>query len=973
MKLIPERLSARVGAVCFRPLKRLRRAHLPFCNEAGASLIGIIITLLVLGILGAVMYSLTSTSTLSTVASQNSMRAFYLAESGLRVVASEYTGAPTVADKNSVLENFHNSTVALQNNQGSFSIKLYPYWFYSAAAYSDADSTIVLKVPGGVPLVNQDEPASQITLPSSGLLKIKGRTKAVEYNNTPSISGNTITFSNVTIPTGYTISAGDELFIAFTGNPASGNQAVAEGGALVLPGEAFILPVKNGSIKIGKHDYIYESRLPEDIDPDNPPSTVTLTNITSHDLGEPGEFPLDITYDAANPTDLLKTSQIYLAKNIAIHSTGTVGQGPMAASRKEVYVSDVEKGLFGNKPISFEEDMPDFNPVDNWDPNDPVQPVEVDLDKKELYLGGGLLDAHGALWYGGDDDSGNCIGGECDFDKGFVAYFAFQFVQADGTSFTDATSDSRGSADGFTFAVINAKTNDNNVFGGPTGGSMGEMVGYAGYSGGLGNGGLKPPKMAVEFDTYPNTGSSDICAANSRRDFGSPYGNHMALVYWGDDIAYCDNGTRADLNDDNRHGEGGAITSISTTTTLPPWSTTTTTLPSGGGGSTTGEVTYNIQASSGTTVVAGSGGWGGSGGITTNTGCSGYDSQRITLMSTGAMNCDDFTVTRTGGTFLEAYFNSAVSESVQVNGKDLYIYLRNREDSWSAGSATMGFRLFYVDGSGTKYDFYGPEATQSLARNQSDFFTIDLSSQYATLPTGAKLGLRIYQKTSYEVRIYLGYDAYNSGIKSGVLRVSYGSETTTTTTTITTTTINTTTTTTTTTTLPPTGTPVNSQNTDAASGNDGYYQVNYNWDGRGYNWLEDGQLYHFRIEYLRPEIPNAGNKYDYQIKVWIFTGGEASSWSAAKMALFQDVRQTIYDDELGDATLHIGSPKIAKTIKAGSSLKLDPGYHSDLARILFGFTQGTGGRTQYITVKDFELFFIKRYPSNFPNEYPDNW
>ena len=76
-----------------------------------------------------------------------------------------------------------------------------------------------------------------------------------------------------------------------------------------------------------------------------------------------------------------------------------------------------------------------------------------------------------------------------------------------------------------------------------------------------------------------------------------------------------------------------------------------------------------------------------------------------------------------------------------MTGKDLYIYLRNREDSWSAGSATMGFRLFYVDGSGTKYDFYGPEATQSLARNQSDFFTINLSSQYATLPTGAKLGL----------------------------------------------------------------------------------------------------------------------------------------------------------------------------------------------------------------------------------------
>jgi len=282
----------------------------------------------------------------------------------------------------------------------------------------------------------------------------------------------------------------------------------------------------------------------------------------------------------------------------------------------------------------------------------------------------------------------------------------------------------------------------------------------------------------------------------------------------------------------------------------------------------------------------------------------------------------------------------------------------------------MGFRLFYLDASGTKYDFYGAEATRNLARNESNFFTIDLSNQYATLPAGAKLGLRIRETTSYEVRIYLGYDAYNSGQKSGILQVTYGSGTTTTTlaTTTTTTTMGTTTTT-----LAPIGPPVNSENTDTASGNDGYYQVNYNWDGRGYNWLEDGQVYHFRIEYLRPEIPNAGNKYEYQVKVWIFTGGETSSWSAAKLAAFKDVRKTIYDDPLGDSTLHIGNPRIVKTIKAGNSLQLDPGYHVDLERILFGFTQGTGGRTQYITVKDFELFFLKRYPAHFPGEYPDNW
>lgn len=330
-KFILKSRPARLLPACQKALSQTTRKHsestILGLNEAGVSLVGIIITLLVLGILGAVMYSLTSTSTLSTVASQNAMRAYYLAESGPRVVASEYTGAATVSDKNTVLENFHNSTVSLPGNQGSFSVQLFPYWFYSTANYSDANTTIVLTMPGGIPLVNQDDTSTLITFPSSGLLKIKGRTKVVEYNSAPSISGNDITFTNVTIPAGYAIAAGAELFFAFTGDPASGNQAVAEGGSLVLPGAAHILPSKDGSLKIGKHDYIYEKRVPEQINPNNPPSTITLMNITSHDPDEPGEFPLDITYDAANPTDILQTSQIYVAKNIAVHSTGTVEIG----------------------------------------------------------------------------------------------------------------------------------------------------------------------------------------------------------------------------------------------------------------------------------------------------------------------------------------------------------------------------------------------------------------------------------------------------------------------------------------------------------------------------------------------------------------------------------------------------------------------------------------------------------------------
>jgi hypothetical protein len=170
--------------------------------------------------------------------------------------------------------------------------------------------------------------------------------------------------------------------------------------------------------------------------------------------------------------------------------------------------------------------------------------------------------------------------------------------------------------------------------------------------------------------------------------------------------------------------------------------------------------------------------------------------------------------------------------------------------------------------------------------------------------------------------------------------------------------------------VPSIGPPVNSENTDTASGSDGYYQVNYNWDGRGLNWLEDGQVYHFRIELVRPNTANIDGYYDYQLKVWIFSESETSSWSADKLGIFKYVRRYINDDYyVSTPALQIGSPQMQKTVKNGNELELEAGYHADLERILFGFTQGTGGQTQFVTVKNFDQFFIKFYPVGFP----DNW
>jgi len=67
------------------------------------------------------------------------------------------------------------------------------------------------------------------------------------------------------------------------------------------------------------------------------------------------------------------------------------------------------------------------------------------------------------------------------------------------------------------------------------------MLGYAGDGGAVGTG-LAPPKMALEFDTYVNSGRDDPDLGTSNRDV-------LQYVFWGDD--------QADLDDDNTHGTGG--------------------------------------------------------------------------------------------------------------------------------------------------------------------------------------------------------------------------------------------------------------------------------------------------------------------------------------------------------------------------------------------------------------------------------
>lgn len=173
-------------------------------------------------------------------------------------------------------------------------------------------------------------------------------------------------------------------------------------------------------------------------------------------------------------------------------------------------------------------------------------------------------------------------------------------------------------------------------------------------------------------------------------------------------------------------------------------------------------VTYYVRNSSGTSVATG---------VTTNWSCSDYTgSGRIVLLNTATSTCSSARVTlSTNATAFEAYFDTAYSENKSVTGTSFKIRL---EDN-SSGGFTVGFRLLYVDSSGIKTQFDGSEVTQSVASGSDQDYTVDLSAQSATVPSGCKLGIRVRKisGSTSSARFYVGNSASRTSSSSGVLIV----------------------------------------------------------------------------------------------------------------------------------------------------------------------------------------------------------
>jgi len=225
----------------FRHLKAENfRRLISSSDQKGSILIGLIVTMVIFGILGAAMVSLFSSSTMSQLRGNYSQRAYYLAESGFNYVASEFLNASSEAAKDNTLEALNaQKTFTLLNNDGKFELCVYPY-YYKATANSPAGSTTLsAKVPGSFP--------PDLTL-SSGYLKIGA---VVERYSGAVPSGSNVTFT-ISSSGGLTnaVSSGDTIYSVSHVNNAQTITKANNSVNLEASGSADAFPVINGNFRI---------------------------------------------------------------------------------------------------------------------------------------------------------------------------------------------------------------------------------------------------------------------------------------------------------------------------------------------------------------------------------------------------------------------------------------------------------------------------------------------------------------------------------------------------------------------------------------------------------------------------------------------------------------------------------------------------------------------------------------------------
>ena len=255
-------------------LQLLNRRYL---NTAGNVLIYVVVLMLIFGALGVVMVSIFTSSTASTVTRNDTRRAIYMAESGMRYAFSELLNEDF--DEDFIIYTLNTTTYTV-NNPGSFTINVFSPWFGADGTTNNSGAgSLPLLVPiGTVPV------GYTIPVPPDSIYAIN-----FEFVGLNPTEGGRAVLSGYSIPARppppdtLTLNLSDDFYaspderIAFAVQPLT-DQTVTEGGNLDLPLQTrFFFPKWAGAISIQRNDYFYEER--KEI-PEGAPTKVVLTNLS---------------------------------------------------------------------------------------------------------------------------------------------------------------------------------------------------------------------------------------------------------------------------------------------------------------------------------------------------------------------------------------------------------------------------------------------------------------------------------------------------------------------------------------------------------------------------------------------------------------------------------------------------------------------------------------------------------------------
>lgn len=510
-------------------------ARLAAGRPGGNITIYIVTVMMLFAALATALVSIYATANLVSVAGDDSRQAAYMAESGVRYAMTQLR----TTDTRTTIQTLNTTTYTLSEGD-AFTVNVFPKWFQAASDVSvTTGQTLDLDVPD-----NATVPDGFVIPAGAYIVNIDSLRDAIAFGgdktrfytslgtDSTAVDGDTL---RVEVADAFQASAGQPVMMAVRPNLAQYGSDGVEG-----TGETAIAVDGSADLVVGVDaPAIAESIFHEDggtfyvlnpntgvrrmyaYDSYSTASPVTLNNIRGVDA-------LSIDYDR----DLI----IFSDRNHAVYAQGKTGPGTSEATA----AAGIELPRDTSTAPVWSPEAAEETPTDVGmaamvqtavTPYSNAGAIQIGSDALGSFISMGMDigSAYSAAWYGGTQNVGGmsanfCSAGKCRFEYGMRAYF---------------TVDYDGSADGFTFALMNGADNTTSSTGGPGG-----YMGYAGSSGG--STGIDPPKLALEFDTYTNTGFNDPGSSNK---------DYMNLVFWGADDA--------STNDDNTHDTWASTTTVS--------------------------------------------------------------------------------------------------------------------------------------------------------------------------------------------------------------------------------------------------------------------------------------------------------------------------------------------------------------------------------------------------------------------------